>query len=136
MSITPTVLADGRVRMVVDVENSEFIDTAENPSIAVEVDKNKATTIMQVESGQSVIIGGLTFQRTGQSTSGLPWLRHIPLLNIFTSHIRDSTVRQEVLIYVTPYVWSPDLATPFPLPESFGIKARDSGPTNLERLRR
>jgi len=125
LNVTPTVLADGMVRMDVDVEDSQFVPTAGN--IAVEVDKNKATTNAQVESGQSIIIGGLTLNRESYSNAGLPWFRRLPLVNLLVSDQERTQTKQEVVIFVTPHIWTPDLDVPLAAKEAFTIKEEEEG---------
>jgi len=112
LKITPTVHLSGVIEMSVDVEQSGFIPTTGN--VATSKDTNKATTIMQVPSGQSIIIGGLMFNSRSASNAGLPWLRRIPFLNLFTSSRQRTHVDKEVLIVVTPHLYSPGLRTPLP----------------------
>ena len=111
------------VRMDIDVEDSEFVPTVQN--VAVEVDKNKATTNAQVESGQSIIIGGLILNRQSYSNAGFPWFRRIPLLNIFFADQERSDTKQEVVIFVTPHIWTPDLDVPLAAKEAFTIKEEE-----------
>ena len=123
LNVTPVVLSDGMVRMDIDVEDSQFVPTVQN--VAVEVDKNKATTNAQVESGQSIIIGGLILNRQSYSNAGFPWFRRIPLLNIFFADQERTDTRQEVVIFVTPHIWTPDLDVPFAAKEAFTIKEKE-----------
>lgn len=133
MKITPVALPDGRIQMSVDVEDSVFLSNDVN--VSAEVDKNRAATTMQVESGQAIIIGGLVLnQRTG-TNAGLPWLRHIPLLNLAFANQEGDERKQEVMIFLTPYLWTPDLAAPLPAPDAFTIKDLDGRIGNTERFR-
>lgn len=102
MTIAPTVLPDNKIQMIVDVEDSQFVNAAAD--IAVEVQKNSAKTVMQVEDGQTIIIGGLVLKTRSWENTGFPLLRRIPLLNIFFAKQLGSTTKREVVIYVTPYI--------------------------------
>ncbi len=120
LEILPQVARDGKVRMDVAVEQSQFV-TAENENVATEVAKNVAQTTMEVESGQAILIGGMSQYLSASVNSGLPWLRHIPILNMFFAKFEADSRRQEVLVYLTPYiVWSPDLNSPIPESDAFG----------------
>jgi pilus assembly protein CpaC len=74
---------------------------------------------MQVPSGQSIIIGGLMFNSRSSSNAGLPWLRRIPFLNLFTASRQRTQVDKEVLIVVTPHLYTPGLRTPLPFLKVF-----------------
>ncbi len=117
LKITPTVHLSGVITMQVSVEQSDFLSSTGN--IATSKDTNKAVTVMQVPDGQSIIIGGLMFNSRSSSNAGLPWLRHIPILNIFTAAQKRTQVDKEVLIVVTPHLYSPGLRTPLPFLEIF-----------------
>jgi len=117
LSITPTVHLSGVINMKVDVEQSDFLSSSGN--VAASKDTNKASTVMQVPTGQSIIIGGLMFNSRSSSNAGLPWLRHVPLLNVFSAAQKRTEVDKEVLIVVTPHLYSPGLRTPLPFLEVF-----------------
>jgi type II secretory pathway component GspD/PulD (secretin) len=125
LEVTPTVSSEGQIRMEVTVEDSGFVPA--DDKVAVEVDKNRAKTTMQVESGRSIIVGGLTLSRRSSVNSGFPWLRNIPLLNILFAHQEESMTKKEVLIFLTPYIWSPDMANPMKNLDAFEIKKENDG---------
>ncbi|MCK5759702.1 MAG: hypothetical protein KAH33_00310 [Candidatus Delongbacteria bacterium] len=131
LEITPTVLADDIVRIEVDVEDSHFLTVSGD--IVVEVDKSKAHTTMQIESGQSIIIGGLTKNKESFENSGLPWLRHIPIINWFTAKQKRILTEEEVIIYITPHIWRPDLNIPLVKPDILKVK-ESSNPSLFEKL--
>ncbi|MCD4779935.1 MAG: type II and III secretion system protein [Candidatus Omnitrophica bacterium] len=131
LEITPTVLPDDLIRMVVNVEDSQFVTTSGN--IVAEVDTNSAKTVMQIESGRSIIIGGLAKNVEATENSGLPWVRNIPFLNLFTSKPKRTLSEQEVMIYVTAHIWTPDMVTPLVEPGALEIK-ENSNPSLFEKL--
>lgn len=121
LTITPTVMANGRLRVEVSVEDSQF--SAVNVSnVSTEVRKNSARTVMQVEDGQTIIIGGLVLNRAAWSNTGFPFLRRIPILNLlFADRSRDLD-EKEVSIYVTPHIWKPNMLSPIIEPDALTIK--------------
>jgi type II secretory pathway component GspD/PulD (secretin) len=133
LTITPWVLEDERVRLDVQVEQSVFLQPGAN--VLVEKDANKAQTSMQVSSGQSMVIGGLALQETFSSNAGLPWLRHVPLLNFATAKQTGSQRKQDVVVFVTPYVWVPAVDPPIPMADAFKFRDIDEL-TALEQWKR
>jgi type II/III secretion system protein len=122
LEIVPHVAGDGKVRMDVTVEQSQFVEQA-SENVAAEVAKNLAHTTMELESGQAILIGGMSQYVSATSSSGLPWLRHVPILNIFFAKFEADSHRQEILVYLVPYiVWSPELTSPIPDADAFGPK--------------
>jgi type II secretory pathway component GspD/PulD (secretin) len=121
LQVSPVVYADGRVKMNVSVQDSEFIPTDAN--IAVEVDKNSAQTNMEVYSGESIVIGGLNSSRRATNFVGVPFLRHIPILNLLFAGQASNDETREVVIFLTPRIWSPGVTPPIPNKDLFGTQA-------------
>lgn len=113
MQITPIVMADESVRLDVTLEDSRFGETAGD--IVISKERNTASTSMVVKSGQTIVIGGLNAKYRISENSGLPWLRHIPILKAFAANQGALETRNELMVYLTPYVWVPGLDLPMPL---------------------
>ena len=92
----------------------------------MEKDANKAQTSMQVRSGQSVVIGGLRAagDLLRQRRAALAPAR-CPLLDFFDRKAAGTERKQDVLVFVTPYVWIPAVDPPFPLPDAFKFREGD-----------
>jgi type II secretory pathway component GspD/PulD (secretin) len=131
LSITPTVSQDEMVRMDVAIEDASFLPVSGN--VVIEVDRKKASTSMLVESGQSIVIGGLFFDRVSYGESGFPWLRHVPLLNLLFGKEVDTAQRQEVVVYVTPYIWAPGPEAPLPAKDTLSEREEGRHPIVLDR---
>lgn len=127
LGIIPIVLKDRRMQLSLSVEDSQFVD-AVIPNISVIKDRNLASTTMMVESEQSVIIGGLVLDRRTEQNAGLPYLRNIPVVNFFTAQQGTSAQKQEVVIFITPHVWTPGMTPPLAEPHAFKVpEAKDIG---------
>ncbi|MEM7328454.1 MAG: secretin N-terminal domain-containing protein [Pseudomonadota bacterium] len=132
MNILPIVMADSSIRLDVTIEDSRFNATAGDIIIAKE--RNAATTSMVVDSGQTIVIGGLNSRYRITENSGLPWLRKVPILNFFTAEQDALEVQSELVIYLTPYVWTPGLDPPRALDVPFDVTP--SALLSIERLDR
>jgi type II secretory pathway component GspD/PulD (secretin) len=135
LKITPTVLADGKIRMEVSVEDSQFSGVNVS-NILTEVNRNAAQTVMHVRDGQTIVVGGLMLDRRSWNNSGFPFLRHIPLLNLLTAAQESESIEKEVTIYITPSIWEPTYIEPLIGSESVGIDEnvgifRNSKPNNI-----
>lgn len=120
VTLRPTALANQAIRVEVDSEDSIFTPTAGD--VALEKDTSEARTIMNVLSGQTIVIGGLTRKVSASSNAGLPWLRRVPLLNLALATRESEQTRRDVVVYITPYLWRPGMTTPLLRPESFGVQ--------------
>jgi len=63
-----------------------------------------ASTTIHVESGATVVIGGLIQDRTQVVTQGLPILSEIPVLGYLFKSTRIRKEESELVIFVTPYL--------------------------------
>lgn len=105
LKVTPTITADGRVFLNMDVikdEVSGFVDTGAGqvPTIA----KREVNTAVLMEDGQTVVIGGVYEFKDSTDMSKVPFLADIPVLgNLFKRNGRDKS-KAELLVFVTPKV--------------------------------
>jgi len=103
LSITPRVNPGGLVYMDIQQEDSvpgKAVGNNPNPPIS---QRNLATQVA-VQSGQTVLLGGIIQDNTGDSKTGVPILSSIPILgNLFgnTSRTHDRT---ELIVLITPRV--------------------------------
>ncbi len=125
LSFLPEVLADGMIRMKVAPEVAEPDTTTgvviQNYTVPG-VKTRRASTTVQLRSGQSFAIAGL-FRNDMQETVGkVPLLGDIPILGLLfrsQSFIKHQT---ELVIVVTPYVVRPADRKPGPLPTDYLIE--------------
>ena len=129
MGITPTAMADGTIRMDLTLEESKFAATFGDAIITKE--RNSSATSMSVQSGQTIIIGGLNSEYRSTANAGLPWLRKIPILNFLTASQSTVGLENQLVVYLTPYVWTPGMETPMPRTGALG--AGESVLTGIER---
>lgn len=113
MEITPAVMADDSIRIDLTLEDSRFGATA--GEVLLTKQRNSASTSMIVGSGQTIMIGGLNSHYRISEKEGIPWLRHVPVLNAFAGKQGALETRTELVVYVTPYIWIPGMDIPLPL---------------------
>jgi len=109
LSVTPNINENGLVTMDIDQEISE-----QAPNVSVggkdypSFFKRKTTTTLTVQSGQTIVIGGLIRETTSDGSSGAPWFTRIPVLSFLFGKTSDSVSKTELIILISPYV----IATP------------------------
>ncbi len=105
LKVTPTITADGRVFLNMDVQKDDlsgFVNTGvgQVPQLAT----RQVTTSVLVDDGQTVVIGGVYEFKDQQDLSKVPFLADIPLIgNLFKKRGRTKS-KAELLIMVTPKV--------------------------------
>ncbi|MDX8401801.1 MAG: secretin N-terminal domain-containing protein [Mariprofundaceae bacterium] len=106
MSITPHIAANGRVTLDVSpvISSLTGTTTSQNGSTAPILDIKQMSSVVSVDSGQSVMIGGLMKREKSKTQRKIPLLGDIPLLGkLFRGDI-DVKRASELVIFVTPYV--------------------------------
>jgi type II secretory pathway component GspD/PulD (secretin) len=107
LSVTPNISPDGFVRMVVAPQITELTTDTVEVSTGINapiLNQRTATTSVSVQSGQSILIGGLISTTDELTSKKVPVLGSLPLLGpLFRSNIKTST-RTELLILLTPQV--------------------------------
>lgn len=126
LKITPTVLSEDIIRLKIYLEDSQFVEPKTSGNVDVEVKKSTADTLMQIEDGQTIIVGGLVLNRREWTNTGFPWLRNIPVLNLFFAKQSGESASKEVAIYITPHVWDPNIGLPIVNQDAF-IKEDEEG---------
>jgi type IV pilus assembly protein PilQ len=104
LTVRPHVTADGSIIMAVEVTRNEpdFVNTG--PRGEPTILKKEAKTEMLVKDGDTSVIGGIYTTRTGRSYSKVPWLADIPILGYLFKTKKDSSDREEVLVFITPRI--------------------------------
>lgn len=108
LKVTPFITGEGLVQMIVQPSTSS-IDPSQSIPISAGVtapiiDMRSADTVVLTPDGQTVVIGGLMQNDSGESVSKVPLLGDIPLLGNLFRHKISSDAKTELLIFLTPHV--------------------------------
>ncbi len=88
--ITPIILSENKISLRLTIEQSEFIPTGES-NVTLSTNKNTIYTTVIADDGELISIGGIDTKRYSNFSSGVPFLKDIPLLGaFFSSRTRDS----------------------------------------------
>ncbi len=103
LEVKPHVNASGLVVLDVVQEVSNVVPGADilgSPTIS----QRKIETIVAVQSGETVALGGLIQDQETDGYSGIPILSEIPLLGNLFKVTTKATKRTELLVLITPRV--------------------------------
>lgn len=105
LSFTPIVLSAGRISLRIETEVSELtndgavtVNEISIPALRV----RRASSVLEMPSGGSLVMAGLISSQSRQNIDGLPGLKELPVIGpLFTSEefIRSET---ELVVMVTP----------------------------------
>lgn len=103
LDVTPRINPGGLVYMdiqqqVSNADSSGVTATQPNPSIST----RSISTQVAVQSGQTVLLGGLIKQDNAESTSSVPGLGNIPGLRWLFGSTSKSKDRTELIVLITP----------------------------------
>jgi len=108
--ITPTLLADGRILMNVDIKVGSF--TFSPDAGLPEQTNRESTTVVTVHEGQTLVIGGLRQEEESESVTKVPLLGDLPIIGGLFRNTQKETKNSVLTIFVTPHVLRPGEPVP------------------------
>jgi type IV pilus assembly protein PilQ len=111
LKVTPTITADDRVVLNLNVKKDAIAGFVDNPGggRVPTLDKREISTEVLVDNGQTVVLGGVYEVSKSDTIRKVPLLGDIPVLgNLFKNKGRNDT-KAELLIFVTPRILSDSL---------------------------
>ena len=113
LEVTPHLTKDGKVKLHIKPVFSVHVDDVDLTLVGSGngitmpqpvVDKREADTIALVQSGDTVVIGGLRKQEVTQEISKIPLLGDIPIIGWAFKFKGEETVNSELVVFITPKV--------------------------------
>ena len=101
--MTPRVNPGGLVYLEISQEESTPESTPD-PTGNVAVNQRTIQTEIAVQSGQTVLLGGLIRETASDGHAGVPGLVKIPLIGKLFGSSNKDFLRQELLVLITPTV--------------------------------
>lgn len=108
LRVTPHVIEESderrRIRLAIAIEDGDVALTTSNTQrveIPV-VSRTGLTTQALIDSGESLLLGGLVRDRSQNRDTGVPGLRRVPILGRIFSDVREERSRTERLFLITP----------------------------------
>jgi general secretion pathway protein D len=111
LSVTPRVNASGLVIMEIEQEISDVVETTTSQIDSPTIRQRRVASTVAVQSGQTVVLGGLISDELEQRESGIPVLHQLPIIGPLFGVTDTVDRRNELLVVLTPrVVRSPDQA--------------------------
>jgi len=102
LQVTPHINAGGLVTMEVQAEVSDPGNFA--PGEAPPINTRSVQTVVGVQSGQTMIMGGLIGETKQNNSQGLPLLSRIPIIGGLFGNQTLTNNRTELIMFITPRV--------------------------------
>jgi len=101
LEVVPHVTPDNRVSMEIVITKNDIASITNGvPAIST----NEAETILLVNDGDTIVIGGIMKSRKINATRGFPWLSKVPVVGWFFRTETESAESSELLIFITPKI--------------------------------
>jgi type II secretory pathway component GspD/PulD (secretin) len=103
LTVTPQVSADGFILLKISVKNSAFDFTNDVDGIPRETAREAKANVL-VRDGETVVIGGIMKDTSSFSDSGVPYLRHVPVLGWLFKKSSSEKNLDEMVVFITPRI--------------------------------
>ncbi len=108
LAVTPVVHSGDRIDLTVSQEVSQALPNT-TPGITSPLIQNRnLSTQLTLADGATVVIGGLISENVTNDDSGVPFFKDVPGLGLLFQNQAAHKTRQELLVFITPYVISSD----------------------------
>ena len=106
LDVEPSVTLDDEVSIKVGLEVSSIVKEISGPSgsIAYQLGTRSANTTLRLKNGETQVLAGLISDEERKATNHLPGLGEMPILGRLFGTQRDSTIKSEIVLLITPRV--------------------------------
>lgn len=110
LNLLPEVSDDGKIMLRINPSLSSFKYSEDNQKqanireIAPDTLQKKLSTVVQVSSGDTIILGGLIGKTKGKNNTSVPVLGDIPVLGNLFKSTKDIVETTELIFIITPKV--------------------------------
>lgn len=100
LKMTPWVGESGEIMLDIRPEVSNVVGL--NPQGLPELNTRSAQTTVMVKDGQTVVLGGLSYEEDVKQANRVPLLGKLPVLGWLFSYSKSSKSKSQLYIFVTP----------------------------------
>ncbi|OHX35939.1 pilus assembly protein PilQ [Methylomonas sp. LWB] len=105
LSVTPQITPSGSVIMQLDIKkDSPGTPLATGGNSTVPIDTRQLKTKVQVEDGETVVLGGIYESTVQDSYNSVPWLVDLPVVGWMFKKTVKTDNKKELLVFITPKV--------------------------------
>ena len=106
LNVQPVIHSGNRIDLSVSQVVSQALPN-NTPGISIPLIQNRTvSTQLALDDGQTVVIGGSITDNRTNDNSGIPYLKDIPVLGLLFSNQAITHAKNELLVFITPYVIS------------------------------
>ena len=104
LEVTPQISQDGAIRLNIRQEVSSIFGPINTTSTDLITNKREINTVVQVDAGQIIVLGGLIQEDVQKTDNGIPGLRDIPLVGGLFGSKSESRKRTNLMVFLRPTI--------------------------------
>lgn len=102
LEVKPRINAGGMISLEITQEVNDVKPTTTSGIDSPTITQRRINTNVAVQSGETLVLGGLIQENNGRTNEGLPYLRNIPFLGWAFGSQGKSVKRTELVVLITP----------------------------------
>ncbi|RLA45478.1 MAG: type II secretion system protein GspD [Gammaproteobacteria bacterium] len=102
LEVTPRVNAGGMVIMDITQKVDDVTETTSSSIDSPTILQREITTSVAVQSGETIVLGGLIREDEEVTDQGVPFLKDIPILGLLFKNERIAKRKTELVVMITP----------------------------------
>ncbi|NOY14023.1 MAG: type IV pilus secretin PilQ, partial [Deltaproteobacteria bacterium] len=102
LEVTPVINPDNSI--ILDILATNDSPSVDSVSVAPSIDTKRAETKVLIKDGETTVIGGIFVENVRESEAGVPGLMNIPILGHLFKSSKKQTIKDELLIFITPRI--------------------------------
>lgn len=108
LRVTPHVARNGEITLDIEPEVSGIVDrgTRALSNVSLEVTVRRVKTQVRVQSGETIVLGGLLQESSQQTRTKVPILGDLPIVGTLFRSKSTSETKTELIILITPYLYT------------------------------
>jgi len=104
LEVTPQISEGGAIRLTIRQEVSSIFGPINTTSTDLITNKREINTVVQVDAGQIIVLGGLIQEDVQKTDNGIPGLRDIPLVGGLFGSKSESRKRTNLMVFLRPTI--------------------------------
>ncbi|MGH8551608.1 MAG: type II secretion system secretin GspD, partial [Methylococcales bacterium] len=104
LKLKPRVNAGGMVIIDIEQEANQAVVTTTSMLNSPTIQQRKIESTIAVQSGETIVLGGLIQDQRTETNNGIPFLKDIPYVGWLFSNTTKNLTRTELVVLITPRV--------------------------------